>query len=216
MNEGLERVITEHFHTMYYWSPHTWNNGYTRFMGNLMFQMPFDLWIMQEILWETKPDVFIETGTYLGGSALYYAVLMDYMKKGRIITIDNEVRENRPKHKRITYLNGMSTDKDIFEKVTSSIKEGEKVMVTLDSDHSMENVFKEMELYGPIVSKNCYMVVQDTNLGKNPIDNAAVPGLGPMGAVDKYLKKHKDFVIDLSREKYYLTFFPNGWLVKIK
>ena len=89
-------------------------------------------------------------------------------------------------------------------------------MVVLDSDHSAGHVTKEIEAYAPIVAVGCYLVVFDTNLGGNPIENRNAPGPGPMSAVRDYLSNHSDFDIDIECEKFYLTFAPNGWLKKVR
>ncbi|MBK9169719.1 MAG: hypothetical protein IPM24_19975 [Bryobacterales bacterium] len=88
-------------------------------------------------------------------------------------------------------------------------------MVILDSDHSKEHVLQEMDMYGPLVCVGCYMVVQDTHLNGYPVHVAFSPGpgkQGPMEAVHEFLARNSDFVVDRDREKYGLTFNPNGWL----
>jgi len=37
-----------------------------------------------------------------------------------------------------------------------------------------------------------------------------------MEAVDEFLKENKDFMSDQTREKFYLTFNPNGYLKRIR
>jgi len=88
-------------------------------------------------------------------------------------------------------------------------------MVVLDSDHTDQNVIQEMETYGPLVTPGYYMVVCDSNLGGNPIHNAVVKGPGPMKAIMRFMASNTDFEMDMARsEKFYMTFFPNGWLKK--
>ncbi len=91
---------------------------------------------------------------------------------------------------------------------------GKKVLVTLDSMHTRDHVLREMEIYGPMVSPGSYLVVQDTSVNGHPL----LPdwGPGPMEAVQEYLKTHDDFIVDHSREKFMLTFYPDGWLKKVK
>ena len=47
-----------------------------------------DLWTIQETISEVRPALLIETGTHRGGSALFYAQLMDLLGTGRVLTID--------------------------------------------------------------------------------------------------------------------------------
>ena len=82
---------------------------------------PQDLWIYQEIMYETRPDVLVEAGTADGGSAYYFATIFDGLRHGRVITIDIKDKPNRPKHDRITYLLGSSTSNEIITKLKTLI-----------------------------------------------------------------------------------------------
>ena len=168
---------------------------------------------MQEIIHEIKPDLIIETGTYEGGSALYYAHLFDLIGHGRVITIDLEFRENRIKHPRIRYVFSSSTDELVRPILDEETKSAKTVMVLLDSDHSRDHVLDEMNLYAPYVTKDSYMVVEDTALNGHPIHSNTEPG--PMEALEIFMKDNKDFVIDKSREKFLMTWHPNGFLKKL-
>lgn len=202
--------IEEEFHAKYYYSK-VWADTY--FLGKKVFKCPNDLWIYQEILWETQPDVIIECGTFHGGSALYYAKLFDIMNSsGKIITIDVDAMPDMPVHERIIYLYGSSTSEEILNKVRELIKGKEKIMVILDSDHSKEHVLKELELYYGFVTKGCYLVVEDSNINGHPVYSGFGQGPGPMEAMEEFLPKHPEFVVDKSKEKFMMSFNPNGYL----
>ena len=62
------------FHMCYY-NSRIWENTYWH--GHPILKCPLDMWIYQEMIWKIKPDYIIETGTFHGGSALYYAHLFD-------------------------------------------------------------------------------------------------------------------------------------------
>jgi cephalosporin hydroxylase len=207
----MRKAVIKEFNRLYYNST-VWGNGGTRWLGTTVLKCPTDLWIYQEILYELKPDVIVETGTFNGGSAYYFACLFDLIGKGEIITIDVEDNKERPKHDRVTYLKGFSTSKEIFEKVEDLIKNKQTVMVVLDSDHIKENVLNELKLYSALVTENSYLVVEDTNINGHP----ALPdfGPGPMEALEEFLLENKDFVVDESKEKFFLTFNPKGYLRK--
>ncbi len=212
-------IITNAFHVLYHnvWWNRTVVN--TFWLGVQTMQTPLDMWVFQEIIYETKPDVLIETGTRTGGGAYYYASILDLVKAGRVITVDIEDYPNKPNHPRITYLTGSSTSDAVIGAIRGFIKPGEKVMVILDSSHNKEHVLEELRLYAPLVASGCYLVVQDTHLNGHPIflDRTPDPGHeGPMEAVSEFLSKNKDFVPDRTREKYGLTFNPNGWLKRIR
>lgn len=206
--------IEEEFHAKYYYSK-VWSDTY--FLGKKVFKCPNDLWIYQEMLWDTKPDVIIECGTFHGGSALYYAKLFDIMDTvGEIITIDVDRMPDMPHHKRITYLAGSSISAEIIEKVKEFIKNKHMVMVILDSDHSKEHVLKELELYHGFVTKDSYLIVEDSNLNGHPVYSGFGQGPGPMEAIEEFLPKHPEFTPDKSKEKFLMSFNPNGYLRKIK
>jgi cephalosporin hydroxylase len=176
----------------------TWADTY--WLGVPVLKCPLDLWIYQEIIFEVKPDVIIECGTFRGGSALFLAHMCDLVNNGRIISIDIEYREDRPKHERITYLIGSSTSEEIVRKVKSLIRDRDKVMVILDSDHHKEHVLKELKIYSKFVTKGSYLIVEDTNINGHPV----VPdfGPGPLEAVEEFLKENKNFVADRTKEKF--------------
>jgi len=196
------------FHLAYYYAPErTWRN--TWWMGRQVEKTPLDLWIYQEILHETRPQVLVECGTNLGGSAAYFASLFDLMGDGRVISIDVRSRE-RPAHPRIRYLEGSSTAPAVVEQVRALLRPGERVMVVLDSDHSERHVLQELRTYAPLVSVGQYLVVEDTNLNGHPV--APSHGPGPMEAVRRFLRESRDFEADGGREKFLMTFNPGGYL----
>lgn len=205
-------VVTA-FHLWFYdHGKTTWDN--THWLGTPIEKTPLDMEIYQEILWETKPDVLIETGTLRGGSAYFFASIFELMKHGRVLTIDIVKESARPQHPRITYLTGDSVGSETLAAVRRALKPGERVMVSLDSLHTKDHVLREMELYGPLVTKGNYMVVEDSNVNGHPIYPGVGPG--PTEAIEAYRSRHDDFVPDSSREKYGLTFNPGGWLKKVK
>ena len=205
-----ERLNTRDGFHNYYHEQEVWKK--TRWLGVEIFKLPFDLFVYQELLHDLKPDVIVEAGTLYGGSAYFFATIMDQLNNGKVITIDIEEQSNRPRHPRITYLLGSSTSPGIFAKVKDLIPDDATVMVVLDSDHSRDHVLNELRLYHPIVSPGHYLVVEDTNVNGHPV----LPGFGPgpWEAVDAFLKENSDFEADRSREKFLITFNPRGYLKK--
>ena len=201
--------VPDSFHR-YYYDKQVWEN--TKWLGVRIQKLPMDLVVYQEILYELKPDVIVEAGTNYGGSAYFFASMMDLIGNGRVITIDIKEQPNRPQHPRITYLLGSSTAPDTIAKVRSLIPAQAKVMVVLDSDHSRDHVLNELRLYQAFVSPRQYLVVEDTNVNGHPVFRGHGPG--PMEALDAFLEENRDFEIDQSREKFLLTFNPRGYLKK--
>jgi cephalosporin hydroxylase len=210
---GSSKRIVDDFHVLYHESQGaTWSNTYWR--GARTLKLPLDLWVFQEIIYETKPDVIVETGTFQGGSALFMASILDTIGKGRVITIDIEDFPDKPRHDRITYLIGSSTAEEIASKVRSLIGEGETVMAVLDSDHRAEHVLNELRIYGEMVTTGMYLVAEDTNVNGHPVKPDFGPG--PFEAVQTFLKDNDRFAVDAEREKFLLTFNPGGYLIRIR
>ncbi len=210
-----EKNIVEQFHKLYYDSHKfgkTWVN--TKWLGVTTWKCPLDLWTYQETIYELRPDTIIECGTKYGGSALFLASMCDLINNGKVITIDIEAKEGTPKHKRITYLLGSSISEEIIEQVRKLICNTEKVMVMLDSEHKKEHVLNELRIYSQFVPKGSYIIVEDTNINGHPVDRDFGPG--PMEAVEDFLKENSNFIIDRSKEKFYMTFNPKGYLKRIK
>jgi cephalosporin hydroxylase len=202
-------AAVEAFHRLFY-DTHdtTWKQ--TFWLGVTVRKCAFDLWTYQEILVDTRPDLIVETGTYLGGSAFYLAGICDLLGHGKIVTVDISAPPGRPRHRRITYLQGSSTDPGIVVRVARRARTAKRVMVVLDSNHSRDHVLRELEAYGPLVTPGCYLVVEDTNVNGNPV----LPdhGPGPMEAVEEFLATTDAFEVDRSRENRLLTFNPGGYL----
>lgn len=211
---NVEHVVSE-FHKLYYNSQAqggTWAN--TFWHGVRTAKCPLDLWIYQEIIYEVQPDYIVEAGTAWGGSAYFLASICDLLKHGQVITIDIENIPGRPSHDRITYITGSSTDRRIIDQVKSLTGPGSKVMVILDSDHTKEHVLQEMNIYSELVSVGSYLIVEDGNINGHPV----LPeyGPGPAEALSDFLATSDEFMIDYSRQKFYLTFNPGGYLRKTR
>lgn len=202
------------FHRLYYHAfPTTWGN--TWWFGVRILKNPLDLWIYQELLAELKPDLIIETGTAAGGSALYLASICDLLGNGKIVTIDIKDRSERPRHKRIRYVLGSSTDADIIDLVKQEVDAADvsTVLVILDSNHTASHVSRELELYTPFVTPGSYVIVEDTNVNGHPVMRSYGPG--PMEGMRAFLATSSEFSVDRSREKFWLTFNPRGYLRRV-
>ncbi|MGH9922253.1 MAG: CmcI family methyltransferase [Nitrososphaerales archaeon] len=213
--EDYRKYIIDEFHKLYYdsnFAGGTWKN--TFWLGVPTLKNPLDLWIYQELIYELKPDKIIECGTAHGGSALFMATMCDLINNGEVITVDIRDYESRPQHNRIKYLLGSSVSTEIVGQIENSIGSRDTVMVVLDSDHSKKHVLNELRTYSNLVSKESYMIVEDTNINGHPVwpEN----GPGPMEAVEEFLGENNNFVVDNNREKFYLTFNPKGFLRKMK
>jgi len=201
--------VVDDFHKLYYGS---YILQRTYWLGVITSKHPGDLWIYQEILWETRPELIVEAGTYEGGSALFLASMCDLLGIGQVLTIDIEHRQGRPAHPRIRYVLGGSTEERTLQTVRES--SAARVMVILDSDHSQAHVARELEVYAPLVSPGCYLIVEDTNVNAYSMFPGSTGPGGPAEAVAAFLPSHPEFEIDASREKFFITGNPGGYLKK--
>lgn len=183
----------------------------TFWFGLPIQKSPLDCWVYQEILFELRPDLIIETGTYLGGSALFFAQLCELLGHGEVVTIDRQ-RRGTVDHPRLTQLVGDALSSEVLDAVTERAGKAGRVLVALDDDHSAPHVLRELVAYGPLVTPGSYLVVEDTNVNGHPVMRDHGPG--PHEAVEQFLESNDDFVVDRSREKFLLTYFPDGWLRK--
>jgi cephalosporin hydroxylase len=198
-------------------------------LGRPIIQMPQDIVAMQEIIWRVKPDLIIETGIAHGGSLIFYASMLELIGGGgRVIGIDLDIRahnrseiEKHPMAKRISMIEGSSTEPEIIEQVRGLANGCRRILVALDSNHSHDHVRRELELYSPLVTKDSYLVVFDTAVEDMPDnlfpDRPWKKGNNPKTAVWEFLKTTDRFVVDKETEnKLLITVAPDGYLRCVK
>ena len=190
----------------------TENFRHVTWLGEPLWQNTIDLWTIQEVISRVRPALLIETGTYGGGSALFYANLMDLMDHGRVVTIDVQY-EPDTRHPRVHFISGSSTDPAVLDQVRSPVDSaGGPVMVILDSDHREAHVAAELRAYAEFVTPGSYILVQDG------IMDELLPALrkdtpGPVPAIRGFLESHPEFVEDRElSERFLITSHPHGWL----
>jgi len=206
-----QRQLMKAFHSL-----KVWEN--LRFQNVPIIKNPLDLWMLQQIAYEIRPDFVVETGTWRGGSALYWAHTLNGigLENARVLTVDiQDLTAGAASHplwkKYVEFWKGSSTDPKIVAEIAQRVK-GSRVIVNLDSDHSMAHVLQELKMYSPMVSKGSYIAVEDTHIDGIPTNPAEGPG--PMAAVRKFLADggSKDFEQDFTREAMVMTSYPGGWL----
>src|SRR5713101_3070506 len=143
-----EEEIVRQFHDLYYrrYLPQGFDTIKLSWFGYQLEKCPLDLWIYQELLVRTRPDFVVETGTWFGGSALYFAMLLDHLGHGRVITVDIDAKSNRPKHPRISYVTGSSVEPAVVAQV-QEIVGNDRALIVLDSDHHAGHVYEELLVY---------------------------------------------------------------------
>ncbi len=195
-------------------------------LGLPVIQMPEDIVLIQEIIADIKPDVIIETGIAWGGSIVLYASILELLGNGKVIGIDVVLPQKNIDQimkyafsERIHLIEGSSTDQKILKQVQDLIAASDKVMVILDSNHTHEHVFNEIQLYKDFVSKDSYLVVSDTIVEEIPIQlhrpRSWGHGNNPRTAADLFLKSETFFSRDNEYNKKAINSFTrNGYLKK--
>jgi cephalosporin hydroxylase len=202
----------------YYW---TW-------LGLPIIQMPEDIVLTQELLWETKPDFVIEAGIAWGGSLAMYAAFQEIQGYGHVFGIDVTIPEHNreaimstPVSKRITLIEASSSDPATFEKVSAQIPKGSNILLVLDSNHTHEHVLAELKLWSPLLQKNNYIIVSDTVVEFIPEQSHRKrpwgPGNNPMTAVEEFLDNNEFFSVKNSySDRSFASFNPSGYLRREK
>jgi cephalosporin hydroxylase len=216
------------------WVKTGWSQKYAytfSWMGRPIIQLPEDMIRIQEVLYQVKPDVIIETGVAHGGSLIYYASLCKAMEKGRVIGIDIEIRPHNRKaiedhaiFPLITLVEGSSIAPSIVNQVKSLLKPGEKVLVILDSNHTRQHVLDELEAYHDLVSPGSYIVATDgimKALYDVPRGKPEWIHDNPAAAAAEFAEQHPEFVLEQPAWSFNesnltdnITHWPGAWLRK--
>jgi cephalosporin hydroxylase len=213
-------------------------------MGRPIIQYPQDMVAMQELIWEVKPDLIIETGIAHGGSLIMNAsflAMLDYCEaiesgepldpnrpKRRVLGIDIDIREHNrvaieahPMSNRIDMIQGSSIAPEIIAQVKDYAKDYKRILISLDSNHTHAHVLAELQAYAELTSVNSYCVVFDTIVEDLPANfypgRTWGPGDNPKTAVWQYLKTHPEFEIDKSIDnKLLISVAPDGYLKRVR
>jgi cephalosporin hydroxylase len=209
-------------------------------LGRPIIQYPQDIVAMEELVWEVKPDLIIETGIAHGGSLIFSASMLALLdmceaiekkqgldpaqSKRKVLAVDIDIRahnraaiEAHPMASRIQMIQGSSVAPDIVAQIKAIAADYSRILVCLDSNHTHEHVLEELKAYAPLVSEGSYCVVFDTIVEDLPSDSFPDrpwgPGNNPKTAVWEFLKTHPEFEIDKSIDnKLLISVAPDGFL----
>ena len=213
-------------------------------LGRPIIQYPQDMVAMQELVWQIKPDLIIETGIAHGGSLVMSASMLALLdlcdgiesrstidpnkSKRKVLGVDIDIRphnrvaiEAHPMASRIEMIQGSSIEAGVIAKVHAIAANYSRVLVCLDSNHTHEHVLAELNAYAPLTSVGSYCVVFDTIIEDMPAemfpDRPWAPGNNPKTAVWEYVKTHPEFEMDKSiQDKLLITVAPDGWLRRVR
>lgn len=185
----------------------TWEHQ--TYKGVPIFKFPTDLWLYHEVIWEMKPDTIIELGAAFGGSARWFADCQQAAGVDpHVWTLDLAPFWNQyGKHPGVVYHVGSSLDPDV---VGHAHTDG-LVMVTLDTDHTTEQVSGELALWARLAD---ILVVEDTFLGYMESDEA----LGPFSRANNprvALEAWDSSGFERQPDWYSITMNPGGWFYRV-
>jgi len=213
------------------WNKYAYN--FTWF-GRPIIQLPQDTVTFQEMIWEVKPDLIIETGVAHGGSLVFSASMLalletfSLVESPLVVGVDIEIRphnrtaiEQHPAFRWIKMIEASSTDQAVIDEVAEISKGKNRIMVFLDSNHTHAHVLSELRAYAPMVTTGSYCVVLDT--GIEDIDPSAVAegrewckGNSPKSALNEFLRENNQFELDaFYHEKAWVTSAPGGFIKRI-
>jgi cephalosporin hydroxylase len=224
-NEDRRHISREWFRvaSRYEYSYHfTW-------LGRPIIQFPQDILALQEIVWNVKPRVIIETGVARGGSLILHASLLELLgEDGFTVGVDVDIRphnrsaiEQHSLARRIRLVQGSSVAPGVVTEIRNIVAGRDPVLVILDSNHTHEHVLAELRTYAPLVSKGSYLVVLDTIIEHMPGSFSAGrpwgPGNNPATALRDFLQSTDRFEVDRAIERRLLiTVAPGGYLRCVK
>lgn len=213
-------------------------------LGRPIIQYPQDMVAMQELIWQVRPDVIIETGIAHGGSLILSAsmlALLDYCDaveskqlldpakpRRRVLGVDIDIRshnraaiEAHPMANRIDMIQGSSIAPEVLEQVRRYAEGKQTVLVCLDSNHTHDHVLAELEAYAPLVTPGSYCVTFDTVIEDMAAgsfsDRPWDVGNNPKTAVRAFVKEHPEFEIDWQIDQQLLiSVAPEGYLKRVR
>lgn len=249
-NESIEIEESQSYRTVEFKSPEAfqilsdlwirlgWDHKYVysfSWLGRPIIQLPEDMIRIQELIYQVKPNIIIETGVAHGGSLIYYAGILENMriKYPKVWGIDIEIREHNreaiEKHALFEYIElieSTSISPKTIEKLKNEIKAEDKVLVILDSNHSKEHVLKELELYSQFVTIDSYIIATDgimKDLKGAPRSNSDWEWNNPYTALKTFVKQNKAFKIEEpvfpfneGDIDFRVTYWPSAYLKRVK
>lgn len=148
--------------------------------GTQIYQTPTDLFLYQQLISRSRPNVIVETGVAKGGSVLFACQMLDFFHRGlsesnwKVICCDINSLDNAKtviaRHgysEKVVFFNGDSTGDGFLSLVQESLKgiDEPRVLVSLDSNHTEEHVYRELMSLAGLVSKGSYAIVWDSRIG---------------------------------------------------
>jgi cephalosporin hydroxylase len=183
-----------------------------RWRGRPLWQNLLDLNVISEHILAYCPDVIVETGTYYGGSAIFFADMMRLTGVPPAVCSIDLAPADTPAHPGVVYFAGRSSADPALASEVAEVVGGRRTFVVLDSDHSADHVYRELLLYSGLVRPGGNLLVQDGNMRTTiglPLEAT------PLGGIARFLGEYPHFQIDAAKTSFRTTSHPSGWLRRI-
>jgi len=230
LNPDLDAFIPKMLDMMN-WNQYAYNFSW---LGRPIIQLPQDTVTFQELIWNVRPDLIVETGIAHGGSIIFTASMLalleafSLVEDPLVVGIDIDIRshnrsaiEEHPASRWIRMIEGSSTDIDVINQVKNLSGNKSRVMVFLDSNHTHSHVLAELKAYAPLVTLGSYCIVLDTGI-EDIHPTAIAPGRpwckgnSPKSALQEFLKEYSGFIVDdFYDKKAWVTSASGGFLKRI-
>jgi cephalosporin hydroxylase len=185
--------------------------------------------VFQELVWDLKPKVIVEIGVARGGSVILSSSLLHLLGNGgRVFGLDIDIRahnrvavENHMLSKNITLIEGDSTSPQIIENLRNELGQDLIDILVLDSNHTHDHVYSELNAYAGLVRVGGYIFLPDTVIEHFPKGYYSSTrqwdvGNNPMTALSLFLEENSNFRIDEVRSsKAAITESPKGYIVRV-
>lgn len=201
MPEEMKTAFTDAF-----WHTNGWRE--TNWMGEHVERAPTDLISYQEIVNEVRPDLIVTVESpFTGSVAPFFAALCRDTGHGIVVAVGTG--DLPDESDRLTTLSGSANDDEVQAHVREALGEG-TLMVVIGLNRVKE-VTQTFGAYGPLVGPGSYVIIEDTIVNGNPVWTHFGPG--PLEACRNILRTNGQFLSDSRRERFGLTFNPEGFLL---
>lgn len=177
---------------------------------------PFDLALYTRLLWDVKPRTLIEIGSYMGGSAIWFADQMRSMGiDGRIFSLDI-IAVQDVSDPIVSFMTSDSLPSAMPQDWLNSLSR--PLMVIEDSAHTFEHTLLVLRHLADIMLPQEYLIVEDSIVTPMGIDFEHALNGGPAPAIQQFLNERPDFAIDSELCDFFgfnVTYNVNGYLKKV-
>jgi len=177
------------------------------------FKCPIDLALYQRLIWNLKPRTIIEIGTWKGGSALWFADLMEtYGIDGHVHSLD--ILEPPPwQNPRISFHRGdvMQVASILPARWVETL--ARPLLVIDDCGHFAPITTSILDNFAPLMRSGEYIIIEDSIVHEMLADD--LYDGGPRAALKAFLARDKRFTVDDEYCNFYgpnVTWAVNGYL----